>query len=66
MISVHYSNKNEAKNIDVSIIHDYNQKADFISMRSANAKINKMNYMKREAYGLSFFINYKAITVPLF
>lgn len=42
MISVHYSNKNEAKNIDVSIIHDYNQKADFISMRSANAKINKM------------------------
>lgn len=33
IISIHYSNRNEAKDIDVSIIHDYNQKADFISMQ---------------------------------
>ncbi len=42
MISVHYSGKNEAKNIDVSVIHDYNQKVDFVSMHSTNAKLQKM------------------------
>lgn len=42
IISIHYSNKNEAKNIDVSIIHDYNQKADFISMQSGSTIKHKM------------------------
>lgn len=42
IISIHYSNKNETKNIDVSIIHDYNQKADFISMRPGSSIKYKM------------------------
>ncbi len=42
IISIHYSNKNEAKNIDVSIIHDYNQKADFVSMQSGTLEKYKM------------------------
>lgn len=42
IISIHYSNKNEAKDIDVSIIHDYNQKADFISMQSGTSIKYKM------------------------
>ena len=44
IISIHHSNKNESQDINVSIIHDYNQKTDFISMRSdksVNYKIQK-------------------------
>ena len=42
MISIHHSNKNESQDINVSIIHDYNQKTDFISMRSDKAENYKM------------------------
>ena len=42
IISILYSNKNEVKNIDVSIIHDYNQKIDFIAMKSGKSTLHKM------------------------
>lgn len=42
MISIHHSNKNNSQDINVSIIHDYNQKTDFISMRSDKSQMYKM------------------------
>ena len=42
MISIHHSNKNNSQDINISIIHDYNQKTDFISMRSDKSQMYKM------------------------